>query len=79
MSKIALYSFWRSSAAWRVRSALILKGIKYEYIAINLFDDVHKKPAYTKINPMNEVPTLEIDGRILGQSVAILEYLEETR
>lgn len=80
MSKtIALYSYWRSSSSWRVRLVLAVKGISYEYRAVNLLNDAQAKDEYAQLNPMKEVPTLEIDGHVLCQSVAILEYLEETR
>ncbi len=76
-----LYSFWRSSASWRVRIALAFKGIAYEYVAVNLFKDggEQRGDAYRSVNPMAQVPTLELDdGRRISQSVAIIEYLEET-
>ncbi|EFA76178.1 maleylacetoacetate isomerase [Heterostelium album PN500] len=80
MSKnIVLYSYWRSSCSWRVRAALAFKKIDYEYRAIDLIKNVQSSNEYTKINPMKSVPTLVIDNQVLGQSLAILEYLEETR
>ncbi|KAK5583191.1 hypothetical protein RB653_004782 [Dictyostelium firmibasis] len=79
-NKTVLYSYWRSSCSWRVRVALAYKKIKYEYKAIHLLKDggQQKTEEYSKINPMKAIPTLEIDGHIIGQSLAILEYLEET-
>ncbi|KAM9982342.1 hypothetical protein ACTFIZ_006882 [Dictyostelium cf. discoideum] len=79
-NKTVLYSYWRSSCSWRVRVALAYKKIKYEYKAIHLLKDggQQKSDEYSKINPMKAIPTLEIDGHIIGQSLAILEYLEET-
>jgi maleylacetoacetate isomerase len=74
-----LYTYWRSSAAYRVRIALELKGIGYEPVAISLKpgDDEHRRDAYRAINPQMLVPFFD-DGRVaIGQSMAILEYLEE--
>jgi len=59
--------------------ALAYKGIQYEYKAVNLLEDQQKQDNYAKLNPMKEIPTLIIDGHTLCQSVAIMEYLEETR
>jgi maleylpyruvate isomerase len=73
-----LYGFSRSSAAFRVRIALNLKGIAWEHINISLPDGDQFEGDYTKINPQGRVPTL-IDGdNTLIQSMAILEYLDET-
>ena len=80
---LRLYNYWRSSASWRVRIALAHKGLAYEYVAVNLVRDggEQKRDDYRARNPMMQVPTLEWDEdgvtRCLGQSVAILEYLEE--
>lgn len=77
---IRLYSYWRSSAAYRVRIALNLKGIPYETVSVSLAPGVseHRKDEYRKINPQMLVPFLQ-DGEIgVAQSMAILEYLEET-
>lgn len=79
-----LFSYWRSSSSWRVRIALDFKGIAYDYEAVHLVENggEHHAAAYRSRNPMEQLPTLEIsssDGtRYLGQSMAILEYLEET-
>ncbi len=75
-----LYSYWRSSAAYRVRIALNLKGLPFETIPVSLAPGVaeHRKDEYRAINPQMLVPFLE-DGDIgIAQSMAILEYLEET-
>jgi len=75
-----LYSYFRSSAAYRVRIALNLKGLAYEYAPIHLLRDGGQqlKPDYRKLNPDGIVPTF-IDGdNVLTQSLAIIEYLEET-
>lgn len=74
---IKLYSFSHSSASFRVRAALELKGISYETIAIDLRKDDHLDERYLKLNPQGRVPFL-IDGDFgLSQSFAIMEYLEE--
>ena len=74
-----LYGFSRSSAAFRVRIALNLKGIAWEHVNISLPDGDQFDDRYRKLNPQGRVPTL-IDGdKILYQSMAILEYLEETQ
>ena len=62
-----------------MRTALAFKGIAYEYRAVHLVKGEQMSEEYVKQNPMKEVPTLVIDGNVLNQSVAILEYLEETR
>lgn len=74
-----LYTFFRSSASYRVRIALNLKGLSYEQAAIHLRRGGGEQlmPAYKAINPQALVPALEDDGRILTQSLAIIEYLEE--
>lgn len=78
-----LYSYWRSSCSWRVRIALDLKGLAYEYAPVHLVKDGGEQhgEAYRAINPLRTVPTLELtEGgqvRRLSQSLAILEYLEE--
>ena len=74
-----LYSFWRSSAAYRVRIALGLKSIPSEYVAINLLRDGgdQRRADYLRLNPGGRVPTLVVEGRVIVQSMAILEWLEE--
>jgi maleylpyruvate isomerase len=78
-----LYSYWRSSSAWRVRLALQIKGMSYEYEAVNLSPEVRAQTAsdYVLVNPLQQVPTLEWEEKgatlRLTQSVAIVEYLEE--
>jgi len=77
---VKLYTYFRSSAAYRVRIALNLKDIAYEGISIHLTKDGgrHRKPDYKAINPQMRVPTLELSsGEKLIQSLAIIEYLDE--
>ena len=71
-----LYSFFRSSAAFRVRIALNLKNVDYEIVAVNLPSGAHRSPDFLAINPQATVPTLDDDGTILWQSLAIIEYLD---
>lgn len=75
-----LYDYWRSSAAYRVRIALNLKGVAYEQKSVNLVSGEQGEADYrNKFNPQGLVPALVIDGAVLTQSLAIIEYLEETR
>jgi maleylacetoacetate isomerase len=74
-----LYNYFRSSASFRVRIALELKGLAYDYVPVHLARGDHKLPAYAAVSPAALVPTLEMDdGERLGQSMAIIEYLDET-
>ncbi|CAG7833601.1 unnamed protein product [Allacma fusca] len=73
-----LYSYFRSSCAWRVRTALALKGIEYEYRSVHLLKKEQQDEEYIRVNPMGQVPALIIEGKTLCQSIAILEFLEET-
>ena len=73
-----LYNYFRSSASFRVRIALALKGLPYEYVPVHLVKGEHKQPAYQAIAPAGLVPTLVLDdGERLSQSLAIIEYLDE--
>lgn len=74
-----LYDYWRSSAAYRLRIALGLLGEPYEKITVNLLEGNHRSEENLARNPQGLVPTLEIDGHVFTQSLAILEYLDETR
>ncbi|MGE5537226.1 MAG: maleylacetoacetate isomerase [Gemmatimonas sp.] len=75
------YGFFRSSASYRLRIGLNLKGIDVEYIPVHLSKGGGEQhlPGFTKLNPQHLVPVLEDDGHVLIQSMAILEYLDETR
>ncbi|SOE18885.1 maleylacetoacetate isomerase [Hoeflea halophila] len=77
--KPVLYDYWRSSASYRVRIALNLAGIDYTPVVINLLDGSHRAAPHLERNPQGFVPALEIDGQMLTQSLAIIEYLIETR
>lgn len=76
---LKLYDYWRSSAAYRLRIALKLKDVDYLSVPIDLHPDVlaQKSEAYRALNPQMRVPAIEIDGEVIGQSMAILEWLEE--
>lgn len=73
-----LYGFFRSSAAFRVRIALNLKGLRYDQISIHLRSGQQAKPDFLKLNPQALVPVLVDGGTVLTQSLAIMEYLDET-
>ncbi len=76
---VKLYSYWRSSAAYRLRIALNLKGVDFETVGVNLAPKVaeQRSQAYRQVNVEGRVPALEIDGEVLTQSLAILDYLDE--
>eukprot|EP01063_Lacrimia_lanifica_P022090 TRINITY_DN29798_c0_g1_i1.p1 TRINITY_DN29798_c0_g1~~TRINITY_DN29798_c0_g1_i1.p1 ORF type:complete len:227 (+),score=126.83 TRINITY_DN29798_c0_g1_i1:58-738(+) len=76
--KLALHSYWRSSCSWRVRCALALKGLDYEYVPVNLLKGEQRSEEMKKLNPMGQVPAFVVDGQALSQSLAIMEYIEET-
>jgi maleylpyruvate isomerase len=75
-----LYTYSNSSAAYRVRIALNLKGLKPEQAFVSLIKDggEQHKPEYRAVNPQELVPTLDVGGHLIGQSLAIIEYLDET-
>jgi maleylpyruvate isomerase len=74
-----LHGYWRSSAAWRVRIALNLKGVAVQHAFRHLRRDEQRAPDYLKLNPQGLVPSLVLDdGTVLTQSLAIVEYLDET-
>src|ERR1700735_1030161 len=73
-----LYGWFRSSAAFRVRMALNLKGIEYETIALDLRRNDPRAAEFLELNPQGMIPVLDDDGELLTQSLAIIEYLDET-
>jgi maleylacetoacetate isomerase len=74
-----LYTYWRSSAAYRLRIALNLKGVAVTQLPRHLRHDEQRSAEYLRVNPQGLVPALDIGGAVLSQSLAIIEYLEETR
>ena len=76
---IRLHGYYRSSTSYRLRIALELKGLDYEYVPVNLLTSEQKGAAFTARNPFGSVPLLEVDGKDRVQSMAIIEWLEETR
>jgi maleylacetoacetate isomerase/maleylpyruvate isomerase len=76
--KLTLHSAWRASAPYRVRIGLNLKGLDYDIAPVDLVTSQHHGEAYRALNAQALVPTLEADGRKLTQSLAILEWLDET-
>lgn len=79
MSEAVLYDYWRSSAAYRLRIALGLAGIRFRTVAVDLVTEAQRDADNLARNPQGLVPTLEIDGLTLTQSLAVIEYLDETR
>ncbi|KZL12848.1 maleylacetoacetate isomerase [Pseudovibrio sp. Ad26] len=77
MSNIRLYDYWRSSASYRVRIALNLKGLSYDMVTVNLLKGEQKADENLSRNPQGFVPSLDLDGDMLIQSLAIIEYLDE--
>ena len=76
---LTLYAYWRATAPYRVRIGLNLKGLSFEYVPVNLLGAEQRGERYGALNPQHLVPTLDADGVVLTQSLAILEWLEETR
>jgi len=76
---VKLYTYFRSSAAFRVRIALNLKGLAYEPVFVHLPKGEHRRPEYAAVDPQSLLPTLVDGERALSQSLAIIEYLDETR
>lgn len=72
------HGYFRSSAAWRCRIAFNLKGLSYEFRGVHLQKNDHKSEAYRALNPQALVPALEVEGLVLTQSLAIVEWLDDT-
>lgn len=76
MSETRLYDYWRSSASYRVRIALNLKGVDYRAVAIDLVAGEQGEAGYREQNPQGRVPSLIIDGEVFTQSLSIIDYLD---
>ena len=74
---IRLHGYYRSSTSYRLRIALELKGLDYEYVPVNLLTSEQKGAAFTARNPFGSVPLLEVDGKDYVQSMAQIEWLDE--
>lgn len=72
-----LYGYWRSSASYRIRIVLNVKGVDWEYVPVGLNRDEHRQAGFRSVNPAALVPVLDCDGERLAQSAAIAEFLEE--
>lgn len=79
MGNTVLFDYWRSSASYRLRIALDLADIAHDTVMVDLVKGEHKSPEHLARNPQGFVPVLDIDGLRLTQSLAILDYLDETR
>ncbi len=79
MSDTILYGYWRSSATYRTRIALNLKGVAYRTVGVHLLKDEQTRPEHLARHPSGRVPILEIDGHRIGQSMAMIDYLDQTR
>ncbi|XP_019721030.1 maleylacetoacetate isomerase [Hippocampus comes] len=80
-TKPVLHGYFRSSCSWRVRIAFALKGMEYDQVPVNLIKDGGQQLTedYKTLNPMQQVPAVEIDGVTLSQSLAVIQYIDETR
>jgi maleylacetoacetate isomerase/maleylpyruvate isomerase len=77
MSELKLYNYFRSSTSYRARIALELKNLNYSYIPVSLVGGEQNQDTYRKLNPIGGVPTLDHGGKLISQSMAITEYLDE--
>ncbi|XP_011615419.2 maleylacetoacetate isomerase isoform X3 [Takifugu rubripes] len=80
-TKPVLHGYFRSSCSWRVRIAFALKGVEFDQVPVNLIKDGGQQltEQYKTLNPMQQVPAVEIDGITLSQSLAVIQYIDETR
>jgi maleylacetoacetate isomerase len=76
--ELTLHDYWRSSSAYRVRIAMNLKGVDYRGVEVDLLHQEQRGDAYAGVNPQMMVPALDVDGQIITQSLAIIEWLDRT-
>ena len=76
-NKIVLFSYFRSTSSWRIRTILNIKKIEHHIFALNLLENEQNNPEFCKINPNGSVPTLFIEGHFLPESMSVAEFLEE--
>ena len=79
MSETVLYDYWRSSASYRLRIALNMLAETYRTVPVDIVEKAHRSEEHLARNPQGLLPVLEIDGHMFSQSLAIIEYLDETR
>ncbi|MDB5554167.1 MAG: maleylacetoacetate isomerase [Rhizobium sp.] len=77
MSEVVLHDYWRSSASYRVRIALNVVGLEYDSVPVDILKGEQRQSDYLGLNPQGLLPTLELDGHRMTQSLAIIEYLAE--
>ncbi len=77
MDQIVLHHYWRSSCSWRVRWALVYKRIPHNLIHVDILKHEHTSKQYLSMNPTGLVPIMEVDGHFFGESLAMMEWLEE--
>lgn len=77
MNEVILHDYWRSSASYRVRIALNTVGLQYDSVPVDILKGEQRQSAYLDLNPQGLLPTLELDGHRMTQSLAIIEYLAE--
>lgn len=76
MTELVLHDYWRSSSAYRVRIALNLKGVDYRGVEVDLLAGEQRSDDYATVNPQRLVPALEVNGQVLTQSLAIIDWLD---
>jgi maleylacetoacetate isomerase len=75
---LTLYHYWRSSCSWRVRWALAIKGVSYDSVPVNILTGEHRTPEHLRRNPAGALPVLEMGGQTYAESLALIEWIDET-